>query len=78
MRRLTVSLLFLIAFVATSFAADSGRVNPRSMSFPPLRFDIPKAERVVLECGMPVYLLRDPELPIINITARHGTQRVGV
>ena len=76
MRQLTISILFLLAFVATSFAADSGRANPRSMSFPPLRFDIPKAERVVLECGMPVYLLRDPELPIINISAMVHTGSV--
>jgi predicted Zn-dependent peptidase len=39
------------------------------MNFPELNFQIPKAERVVLECGMPVYLLRDTELPIINMTA---------
>src|ERR1039457_48419 len=76
MKRLILSVLFLFAFVTTSFAADSGRANPRSMSFPPLRFDIPKAERVVLECGIPVYLLRDPELPIINITAMVRTGSV--
>jgi predicted Zn-dependent peptidase len=46
------------------------------MEFPPLQFDIPKAERVVLECGMPVFLLRDPELPIINITAMVRTGSV--
>jgi len=69
MKRLIISIFILTVFVATSFAADSGRANPRNMSFPELRFDIPKAERVVLECGMPVYLLRDPELPIINISA---------
>jgi predicted Zn-dependent peptidase len=39
------------------------------MKFPPLNFQIPTAERVVLDCGMPVYLLRDTELPIINMTA---------
>jgi predicted Zn-dependent peptidase len=39
------------------------------MTFPELTFQIPTAERVVLECGMPVYLLRDTELPIINMTA---------
>jgi predicted Zn-dependent peptidase len=39
------------------------------MKFPALNFQIPKAERVVLQCGMPVYLLRDTELPIINMTA---------
>src|SRR5450631_182850 len=76
MKRLILSILVLIAFVATSFAADNGRANPRSMSFPPLSFAIPKAERVVLECGMPVYLLRDPELPIINITAMVRTGSV--
>jgi predicted Zn-dependent peptidase len=69
MKRLIISICILTAFVATSFAADSGRANPRSMSFPELRFDIPKAERVMLECGMPVYLQRDPELPIINMSA---------
>jgi zinc protease len=69
MRQLILSMLVLVALVATSFAADSSKANPREMSFPPLQFNIPKAERVVLECGMPVYLLRDPELPIINITA---------
>jgi zinc protease len=69
MRQLILSMLVLVALVATSFAADSSKANPRDMSFPPLQFNIPKAERVVLECGMPVYLLRDPELPIINITA---------
>ena len=76
MKRLILSILFTIACVATSFAADSGRANPRTMSFPPLRYDIPKAERVVLECGMPVYLLRDPELPIINISAMVRTGSV--
>jgi predicted Zn-dependent peptidase len=76
MKRLILSILVLIVLAATSFAADSGRTTPRTMSFPPLRFDIPKAERVVLECGMPVYLLRDPELPIINISAMVRTGSV--
>src|SRR5476651_475955 len=76
MKRLILSILVLIVLAATSFAADSGRTTPRTMSFPPLRFDIPKAERVVLECGMPVYLLRDPELPIVNISAMVRTGSV--
>ena len=76
MKRLIIIIFVLIALVASSFAAENDRANPRSMTFPPLRFDIPKAERVVLECGMPVYLLRDPELPIINITAMVRTGSV--
>lgn len=46
------------------------------MQFPHLHYQIPRAERVVLECGMPVYLLRDPELPIINMTAMIRTGSV--
>src|SRR6185369_16949361 len=76
MKRLIISILVLFALVATSLAADSSRANPRTMGFPPLQFEIPKAERVVLECGMPVYLLRDPELPIINMTAMVHTGSV--
>ncbi len=76
MKRLIISILLLIVSVTTVPAAENGRANPRSMSFPTLRFDIPKAVRVLLECGMPVYLLRDPELPIINMTAMVRTGSV--
>jgi zinc protease len=69
MKALIISLLILLGAFTTVFAAENGKANPRTMTFPELRFDIPKAERVVLECGMPVYLLRDTELPIVNITA---------
>ncbi|GFE62183.1 pitrilysin family protein [Geobacter sp. AOG2] len=68
MKRLIISLLFLFAAGATAGAAG-GKADPRTMSFPELRFEIPRAERVMLECGMPVYLLRDTELPIVNVTA---------
>ena len=37
MKRLIISILFMSAFVASSFAADSGLANPRTMGFPPLR-----------------------------------------
>ncbi|MDD2854030.1 MAG: pitrilysin family protein [Desulfuromonadaceae bacterium] len=46
------------------------------MKFPELTFKIPQAERVLLDCGMPVYLLRDTELPIINMTAMVRTGSV--
>jgi predicted Zn-dependent peptidase len=79
MKRVIISLLsmfILLGAAAASFAANAAKADPRTMTFPPLRFDIPKAERVVLECGMPVYLLRDTELPIINITAMVHTGSV--
>lgn len=41
--------------------------------FKPLNFVPPKADRVVLENGMVLYLLEDHDLPIFNITARIRT-----
>lgn len=76
MRKLIISLCLMIVSTATVFAAEPGIANPRNMSFPELRFEIPKAERIVLECGLPVYLLRDTELPIISMTAMVRTGSV--
>jgi len=76
MKRLIIALCLTLCAITTVFAADAGKADPRSMTFPELRFDIPKAERVVLECGMPVYLLRDTELPIISMTAMVHTGSV--
>lgn len=69
MRLFLLSICFLISSITSTHAADLSRANPRTMKFPELNFRIPKAERVVLACGMPVYLLRDTELPIIGVTA---------
>jgi len=76
MKRLFISLLFLVTAGVSMAIAAGGKADPRTMSFPELRYEIPAAERVVLECGMPVYLLRDTELPIINITAMVRTGSV--
>ncbi|MDD2541628.1 MAG: pitrilysin family protein [Desulfuromonadaceae bacterium] len=69
MRQLIISICFIFTLIAPACAAEQPPANPRTMKFPALHFQIPTAERVVLECGMPVYLLRDTELPIINMTA---------
>ncbi len=69
MKQLLISICFLVTLIAPAFAANQQLGNPRTMKFPELNFQIPTAERVVLECGIPVYLLRDTELPIINMTA---------
>lgn len=76
MIRLLVAIIFMLTATMPLSAAETTPVNPRNMTFPELRFEIPKAERVVLESGTPVYLLRDPELPIINITAMVHTGSV--
>lgn len=69
MNRLIIAICLFLCTVAAAFAADTGKGTPRSMTFPEVRFQIPRAERVVLQCGMPVYLLADRELPIISLTA---------
>ncbi|HBG07931.1 MAG TPA: insulinase family protein [Geobacter sp.] len=43
--------------------------DPRQLTFPPLKFQLPKSERLQLKNGMTVYLLQDHELPIVNLTA---------
>ena len=69
MKRLIIAICLSLCAAATVFAAEGEKADPRNMSFPELRFQIPRAERVVLKCGMPVYLLADRELPIISMTA---------
>ena len=66
-----------VAVAATARASDGkpgssavkGGADPRTMTFPPLKFQLPKSERVQLKNGMIVYLLQDHELPIVNLTA---------
>src|SRR5437588_5079043 len=43
--------------------------DPRVMKFDPVTFTIPEVERIVLENGIIVYLLPDPELPLVTVSA---------
>ncbi len=64
------TLLLLISLMILSSCAGPGTgVNPRTMTFPPLKFEIPKSERAVLPNGIIVYMLEDHELPLVNMTA---------
>ncbi|MDD2499449.1 MAG: pitrilysin family protein [Geobacter sp.] len=65
--RLFLAGLVSIFWLSTTYAAEPA--NPRSMTFPALNFNIPKAERVQLKNGTPVYLLQDHELPLATISA---------
>lgn len=67
MRIAITALCLMLYWLGT--AAGAERANPRSMSFPPLTFAIPKAERVLLKNGTPAYLLQDRELPIVTVAA---------
>jgi zinc protease len=79
--RLWFCVVALVAATATAQAtptkmerpAANAQANPRSMSFAPLKFQIPKSERVQLKNGMIVYLLEDHELPLVKVTAYLNT-----
>jgi zinc protease len=62
-------ILLAAVLALASCAAPGQTANPRTMTFPPLKFEIPRSERAVLGNGMVVYMLEDHELPIINMTA---------
>jgi zinc protease len=42
---------------------------PDKLHYQPLHFNLPKAERVVLENGIVLFILEDHELPLVNINA---------
>ena len=68
MKRTAIWILILLSTLVFSGCATTGTTDPRSLTFAPLDFQLPKAERVVLTNGMIVYLLADHELPQITIT----------
>ncbi len=59
----------LIAVTGPVLAADAGLTDPRLMRFPPVEFNPPEPERLVLDNGMVVYLLEDHELPLVTVQA---------
>lgn len=67
--RIRLFLISLVALLCYAPLQAAELANPRSMTFPALKFAVPKAERVVLKNGMPVYLLQDHELPLVTVTA---------
>ena len=71
-----VAAVGITATLAAGSAMASGPVNPRTMTFATITYEIPKAERFVLANGMTVYLMTDRELPLVNVTAYVGTGSV--
>jgi zinc protease len=69
-------MLFII--ISTPFIPVEAGVNlsnPDRLHYPLLQFNLPKAERIVLENGIVLYFLENHELPLVNINAliRTGT-----
>ncbi len=59
----------LTLLVAAGCSLPAKAVDPRALTFAPLRFSIPKADRATLDNGVVVYLMEDHELPLVNMTA---------
>ncbi len=65
-----VILLSLVLAVPAAFAQTAAPLgDPRTMTFDPVTVTVPEVERVVLENGIIVYLLPDPELPLVTVSA---------
>ena len=62
-------LLLAPALLAGGCGAARLPARPSEIAYPPLRFSIPEAERIVLDCGAPLYLLRDARLPLFSFYA---------
>ncbi len=74
MKIFTTLLLLTVTFLlAAGCAGPTTPVNPRTVIFAPMTYEIPKAERFVLANGMIVYLLSDVELPLVTVTAYVGS-----
>ncbi len=61
-------LLTGVVFAAT-LPADFPLPSPDKIKYPPLHFNLPQAQRMVLENGIVVYIMEDHELPLISVNA---------
>lgn len=71
-----ILLILCLLCLAPLHGLAAEPLNPRTMTFAPLSFTIPKSERVLLNNGTPVYLLQDRELPIVAVSAMIRTGSV--
>lgn len=67
-RKYGIALLLTLGLLAG--CTTTGRnVDPRTLTYPQLKFAIPSSQRITLANGMAVYLLEDHELPLVSLTA---------
>ena len=64
------------ALLAAAPLGAAAPADPRTLTFPPLRYAIPVAERFTLDNGLTVLLITDHELPLVRITAYIGVGSV--
>ena len=72
-RSFQLSVLFcLLLFCSTLNAEENSPIpliNPDELSFRPIQFVLPQAQRVLLDNGIVLYIFEDHELPLVNISA---------
>jgi predicted Zn-dependent peptidase len=69
-RRLVVALALTLGLAIAAPAAEPFTpANPRTMTFPPLAFTLPTAQEATLSNGIRVFMVHNPELPLVNLTA---------
>jgi len=66
---LFIALLLSAVFFASTASAESPLPSPDRIKYPPLHFNLPQAQRVILENGIVLYILEDHELPLISVNA---------
>ncbi len=73
MKRLRLLLVVASVFSVAACAAPVAKsIRPDQLSFAPLEFQVPAIDQVVFDNGIRVYLLEDPELPLVEVTAMIG------
>jgi zinc protease len=72
----SLSVFFALATSPVLGATPVDARDPRAMRFEPVQIPAPKADRVVLENGIVVYLLSDTELPLVTLSAMVRTGSV--
>jgi zinc protease len=65
----SVLSLLLAIYACESIAFSLPLVNPDELSYPPLQFTPPRAQKVTLGNGIILYVLDDHEIPLINVSA---------
>lgn len=69
MRTSLISGVLLLGALASAGAQQTGdtKAQIQALQFAPLRFNPPAPKRVVLSNGVPVYLLQDHSLPLLDV-----------
>lgn len=70
MNRIFNSILTLLFFPILVWGCNTAPVIPPDLiKYAPLKFSLPKAERIILNNGITLYVMEDHELPLLNISA---------